>query len=229
MSMQWHDLLFAHWPVPVAVLRAAIPDELEIDTFDGSAWLGVVPFRMSRVRAHGLPAMPRVSAFPELNLRTYVRGGGQSGVWFFSLDAAEPLAVWTARRVFGLPYLHARIACARDGDATRYASERVDRRGPPAELRVRHRPTGDAFPTNPGTLEHFLTARYCLFARDRRGHVRRGDIVHEPWSLRAAEWEVERCDMARIVGIDRLDGAPHLMSAGDLTVRAWLPVRIGPR
>src|SRR5262249_36943564 len=110
VAMSWHDLLFLHWPVPVDSLRPHIPAALAIDTFEGSAWLGVVPFRMSGVRPRYMPKAPWVSAFPELNVRTYVSIGGKPGVWFFSLDAANPIAVWLARATFHLPYMHARMA-----------------------------------------------------------------------------------------------------------------------
>ncbi len=116
MRMSWHDLLFAHAPVPVAALRAVVPAGLELDTFDGVAWLGVVPFRMTRVGPRVLPPLPGLHAFPELNVRTYVTRDGRPGVWFFSLDAANRLAVWTARRFFHLPYFHAAMTCRADGD-----------------------------------------------------------------------------------------------------------------
>src|ERR1700687_6083754 len=107
MAGTWRDLLFAHWPVATTSLRPLVPARLRIDTFDGQAWLAVVPFRMSGVRLRGTPAMPWLSAFPELNVRTYVRCGAKPGVWFFSLDAGNPLAVGIARAWFHLPYYRA--------------------------------------------------------------------------------------------------------------------------
>src|SRR6266508_3536850 len=109
MRMQWHDLLFMHWPVNRDALRRYIPPRLEIDTFDGSAWIGVVPFRMSGVVPRLLPPVPYLSAFPELNVRTYVSAEGKPGVWFFSLDAGNPIAVEAARDVFHLPYYNAQM------------------------------------------------------------------------------------------------------------------------
>lgn len=227
MAMRWHELLFAHWPVPAAALREHVPQDLEIDTFDGKAWLGVVPFRMSCVRLRYTPGLPRLSVFPELNLRTYVRHGDRPGVWFFSLDAAGRWAVRIARAVWGLPYLHARMRCRRGADGwVRYDSARVDRRAPPAALKASYRPTNEPFRSEPGSLEHFLTERYCLYALGRRGRLRRGDIRHAPWPLQRAEWEAEICDMARIVGVEIPEEPPHLMYAEALTVRAWLPVRL---
>src|SRR5215470_11526964 len=142
MAQSWHDLLFAHWPVDPAVLRSRIPAKLTIDTFDGSAWLGIVPFRMSGVRLRATPALPWLSAFPELNVRTYVTAEGKPGVFFFSLDAANPVAVAAARRFFHLPYFRARMSCRPDGDGIRYASQRTHRGAPSAELRGRYRPLG---------------------------------------------------------------------------------------
>lgn len=228
LSMRWHDLLFAHWRVDARALRTAVPGGLEIDTFDGSAWIAVVPFRMSAIRPRCLPALPRLSAFPELNVRTYVTRGGRPGVYFFSLDAAEPLAVRVARAVWGLNYLDADMRCARDADgAVRYASRRTHRGEPPAELRCRYEPVGGTFRSKPGTLEHFLTERYCLFTSDRRGTLRRGDIAHEPWPLQRAVWDVDECDLLRVAGIAPPSGPPHLLFARELAVQAWLPVRCG--
>jgi len=125
MHQRWHDLLFAHWPVPAPAIASRLPAGLELDTFEGRAWLGVVPFRMSGVRLAGLPPLPGAGAFPELNLRTYVRRGDVRGVWFFSLDAASRLAVEAARLGFGLPYFHARMSTRPDGDGIVYSSERT--------------------------------------------------------------------------------------------------------
>jgi len=188
MAQRWHDLLFVHWPVDVAALGALLPAGLELDTFEGRAWLGVLPFRMSRIRARFLPPLPGLSAFPELNVRTYVRAGAERkpGVWFFSLDATNRAAIWTARTFFGLPYFEARMALVeRDGWIT-YACERPGR-----AFHGRYRPTGAVYATRPGDLDHWLTERYCLYARDAAGTIRRADIEHAPWPLQPAEAEIE--------------------------------------
>src|SRR5690242_14221163 len=106
MAQTWHDLLFAHWPVETELLKAIVPDQLPLDIFDGHGWVGIIPFRMSRIHARNLPPIPGLSQFPELNLRTYVTLDGKPGVYFFSLDAASLSAVWTARAWFRLPYFH---------------------------------------------------------------------------------------------------------------------------
>ena len=142
MAQSWHDLLFAHWPVPSKELRAGIPASLEIDTYDGQAWLGIVPFRMSGVRFRGIPALPGLSAFPELNIRTYVTAGGKPGVFFFSLEAANPIAVRAARYWYHLPYRHARMACRAEGDGIAYTSQRTYWRASPAAFVGQCRPIG---------------------------------------------------------------------------------------
>src|SRR5277367_4367575 len=140
MAQSWHDLLFAHWPVPVAALREKIPVSLGIDTFEGTAWIAVVPFRMSGVRLRGTPAVPGLSSFPELNVRTYVTHGNKPGVWFFSLDAANAVAVEIAKRWFHLPYFRAKMRLEERGDSIEYASVRTHRGAAKAELRCSYRP-----------------------------------------------------------------------------------------
>ncbi|MBV9886133.1 MAG: DUF2071 domain-containing protein, partial [Acidobacteria bacterium] len=183
MSQSWHDLLFAHWPIDVKRLRPLIPAPLDIDTFQGEAWIGVVPFRMSGVRLRATPALPSLSAFPELNVRTYVTHGGKPGVWFFSLDAANAIAVSVARTWFHLPYFKARMRCENRNDWIEYSSERTHRGAAKAKLQMRYRPIGEIFHPQPGTLEHFLTERYCLYAVDAKGKITRGEIQHAPWPL----------------------------------------------
>ncbi|MBV8514029.1 MAG: DUF2071 domain-containing protein [Acidobacteria bacterium] len=189
MSQSWHDLLFAHWPIDATRLRPLIPAALDIDTFEGEPWIGVVPFRMSGVRLRGTPAWPTLSAFPELNVRSYVTHGGKAGVWFFSLDAANKIAVSVARAWFHLPYFNARMHCESRNDWIEYSSERIHRGARKAKLRMRYRPQGEAFHPQRGTLEHFLTERYCLYAADAKGQISRGDIQHASWSLQLAQAE----------------------------------------
>ncbi|MCA8969209.1 MAG: DUF2071 domain-containing protein [Planctomycetes bacterium] len=223
MSMDWNDLLFLHWPIGAEALRPSIPAPLELETFDGKAWLGVVPFRMARVRARCTPPLPWISTFPELNLRTYVRHGGHSGVFFYSLDAHQKLAVRVARASFGLPYFDARMSCRSVDGGIEYECERTHRGTPPASFRARYAPRGAASAAEPGSLEHFLVERYSLFVVDRRGRARRGDIWHEPWPLQPANFEIEQCDMTRLAGVELPQQAPHARFATGLRVRAWMP------
>jgi uncharacterized protein YqjF (DUF2071 family) len=227
MHQRWHDLLFAHWPLPADALAGHLPAGLQPDLFDGRVWIGVVPFRMSGVRLAGLPPLPGTGAFPELNVRSYVRHGEQPGVWFFSLDAASRLAVEAARRWFGLPYFRAHMSCTPQGDGVRYASRRADPRGAPAELRAEYGPTGAVCPAPPGTLEDFLTRRLTLFALDRRRRLLRGDIRHVPWSLQPASATLAVNTMGAAAGF-RLHGPPpSLLFARRLDVQILAPRVVG--
>lgn len=223
MAMTWHDLLFLHWPVDPEALEAFIPPPLRLDTFGGSAWLGVVPFRMSGIRVRGLPPIPGTAAFPEINVRTYaVAPDGRTGVWFFSLDATSRLAVRAARAWFGLPYFDARIAVGKVADDTvRYTSTRTHRAAPPAAFAGRYRPTGPVALAAPGTLDHWLTERYALFSVDRRGRVGCGEIDHAPWPLQPAAADVDVNTMAAPIGVALPSTAPLAHFARRLDVVAW--------
>jgi uncharacterized protein len=207
-------------------MRVRLPRELELDVFEGMAWLGIVPFRMSGVRLRGMPPIPRLSAFPELNVRTYARYGARPGVWFFSLDAANRLAVAAARAWFRLPYFRARMSCARAGEDVVYASTRTHPGAPGAELAGRYGPRGAPAPPRPGTLEHWLTERYCLYARPRPGELWRAEIHHAPWPLQSAEAAFARNTMARGLGLELPAVAPLLHFAGRQDVVVWAPQRV---
>lgn len=226
VAMTWHDLLFAHWPVPIRELRPLVPAGLAVDAFDGEAWVGVVPFHMTGVRPRWLPEIPGISAFPELNVRTYVVVDDKPGVYFFSLDAGSLSAALMARAWFRLPYFHARMSSEWVGGGVRYASRRLARPRP-AELVVRYRPIGDPFRSGAGSLAHWLTERYCLYTADRRGRLCRADILHEPWLLCQAEAEIRRNSMASARGIALPDIAPVLHFAAHQEVVAWTLERVG--
>jgi uncharacterized protein len=226
MAQSWHDLLFAHWPVDVKILRELIPDRLEIDTFEGQAWLAVVPFRMTGVRLRGMPSVPWLSAFPELNVRTYVTCGGKPGVWFFSLDAANSLAVAIARLWFHLPYFRARMSCTESEGWSHYRSERVHRGASSGMLVGQYRPSGNIFSPLRGTLEHFLTERYCLYTTDGRGQLIRGEIHHSPWPLQVAEANFSRNTMAEAAGVALPNVKPLLHFAKRQDVLVWQPDRL---
>ncbi len=221
MTQRWLDLLFAHWPVPPAVLRPHVPAALALDVHDGSAWIGIVPFRMRCVRRRGWPALPGTAAFAELNVRTYVTHEGRPGVWFFSLDAGSALAVAVARRWYHLPYFRAQFAVARRGDQVDYASCRCGSGGDAAVLRARYGPTAPPRRVLPGSLEYFLTERYCLFAVDGRGQVYCGEILHAPWPLQPAEAEIEENTMLAPLGLRLPAHSPLLHFSARLDVLVW--------
>jgi hypothetical protein len=210
MGQTWTDLLFAHWSVAPAALELVVPPELPLDTFDGRAWVGVTPFAVRNLRTRVTLPVPLVSAFPEINVRTYVTVGGRPGIYFFSLDAASALAVAAARRLYRLPYFRARMGIERDRRWFRYASRRTDDSAPaPAEFRGRYRPVGEVFRATPGSLEHWLTERYCLYTLDDERRVHRGEIHHPPWPLQTAEADIDANTMAAEVGLEL--GVPPLL------------------
>jgi uncharacterized protein YqjF (DUF2071 family) len=223
MTQTWHDLLFAHWPVDRARLAARVPPEFEIDTFDGRAWLGIVPFRMTNVAPRSVPALPWISAFPELNVRTYVRAGDRPGVYFFSLDAANPLAVAAARLLLRLPYHTASMDVQREAEGIRYSSRR---RSGTAELIARYAPAGNLFNPRPGSLEHFLTERYCLYACGHRGRAYRLEIHHPPWTLQPARARFDRNTMAEAAGVPLPGEPPLLHFAARQDMVAWAPTNL---
>jgi len=220
VAMTWNDLLFAHWPVPSAQIRPLVPDCFSLDTFDGAAWIGVVPFRMTGIKAVGMPSFPGLSAFLELNVRTYVTAGGKPGVYFFSLDAANPVAVRVARRVFHLPYFDADMSLV-DGDGSiQYESRRTHRGSKGAVFVGRYAPIGGVQVAAPRTLEHFLVERYALYTIDARGRAMRGDVRHAPWPLQIAEADLAVNTMARARGIGLPATKPLLHFARRLEVVA---------
>jgi uncharacterized protein len=217
MGQTWDELLFAHWRAPADALRSHLPDGLELDLFEDAAWIGVTPFRVTGLRARGLPPLPLVSSFLEVNTRTYVTAGGKPGIWFFSLDAESDLAVEAARRFYKLPYFRADMRSDwRDG-RLRYESTR--RGGGRGALRVGYRPIGDVIYADPSSLAHFLTERYCLYAEDA-GRLKRAEIHHEPWPLQPAEAEIEENTMPPS-GIQLLDEAPLLHFSARQDVVIW--------
>lgn len=226
MAQSWHDLLFAHWAVEEAAVRPLLPASVEIDSYDGRAWLGIVPFRMSGVRLRWMPAVPGLSTFPELNVRTYVRVEGKPGVWFFSLDAASAMAVAAARAWFHLPYFRARMECREVQGLVHYRSERAHRGAPGAILEGRYRPAGSAFEPQRGTLEHFLTERYCLYSMDSGGRIYRGEIHHLPWLLQRGDAYFTKNTMAEAAGVRLPAEGPLLYFAHRQDMVAWAPRRI---
>lgn len=233
MTQRWNDLLFAHWPVPPSVLAPLIPEGLHIDTFHGSAWIGVVPFWMDRIKFRGLPSVPFARSFPELNLRTYVRDQQTCtpGVYFLSLDASNLLAVAFARAVYDLPYhwSEMRFQQRSEREFSLYSRRRTT--GRPAVFNVRYRglgPTRKLAEIRSGSLEYFLTERYCLFSRNRAGWPMRASIHHVPWPLEEAEAEIAQNDLASAIGIQLPEQDPVLHYSRRLAVYVWQAEQVRP-
>ena len=229
MTQTWNDLLFAHWPVDSATLREKIPAGFQLDEFEGQAWIGIVPFHMTNVSPRGVPALPWISAFPELNVRTYVRVAGDPGVYFFSLDAANPVAVTMARTMFHLPYFPAEMRVEERDGWIDYASKRSPASGAPAQFVGRYRPTHAPRPPLKGTLEYFLTERYRLFTVDTSLHARRVDIHHPPWPLQPAEADISINTMADPVGIRLPAMTPLLHFSKRQDMVGWMLTKVEGR
>ena len=219
MGQTWEELLFAHWRVPADVLREHVPDGLEVDEFDGNAWLGVTPFRVTGLRGRGLLPLPYLSSFLELNVRTYVRAEEKPGIWFFSLDASSRVAVEAARRTYKLPYFQARMSATKRGEWIEYDCSRIAEAG--RVFSGRYRPNGAVFHPEPGSLEWFLTERYCLYTTDG-GRLARAEIHHEPWPLQPAEAEI---DLASVSPLEpQGDPLVHFSRRQDVVIWPLEPV-----
>jgi uncharacterized protein YqjF (DUF2071 family) len=234
MRMNWRDLLFLHWPVSAVILRALIPRQLELDLYEGTAYVGLVPFTMSGVRPVGVPPVPGLSRFHETNVRTYVRLGDRDpGVWFFSLDAANPIAVKLARSLFHLPYHFARMFLehepqSRPGDSSgpiRYAGVRHWPGPLPASYAIRATPIGNVEPAQPATLEHFLVERYFLYAL-RKNQLYQGQVHHTPYPLQTANLHSIDESLLAACGLHRPSISPIAHFATGVNVDVFLLQRV---
>jgi uncharacterized protein YqjF (DUF2071 family) len=209
MHQRWAELGFLHWPLPVAALRGLVPRALTIDTHEGQAYVGVVPFTVTGARAMLMPPLPWISDFHEVNVRTYVHlDGADPGVWFFSLDASNPVVVAAARALFLLPYHHARMEMDVDAGGIDFRSERDG--APTAACDVRYEPIGQPRAAALGSLEHFLAERYLLYTVSEH-RLWQGQVHHEPYPLQAARVEVLREGLVAAAGIERPEGPPPLV------------------
>jgi uncharacterized protein len=208
------DQLFAHWRVSSGDVREHLPDGLDVDEYDGSAWIGVTPFAVTAFRGRGLLPLPLVSSFLELNVRTYVTRDDRPGIWFLSLDASSPLVVEAARRLYRLPFFRATITLRRRGGRIAYDCARDDGRA----FSGSYGPSGGRFSADPGSLEHFFTERYCLYAEDG-GHLFRADVHHRPWPLQPADATIELNTMPP--DWLRLEGDPVLHYSARQDVLIW--------
>lgn len=219
MKQTWNDLLFLHWAVPVEKIKSHVPTQLTIDTFEGNAWISVVPFWMNNIRLPFLPALPYLSVFSELNVRTYIKHKDQLGVYFFSLDANHWLAVELARKMFHLNYVHASIDISLNKKNTTvdYRSKRKDTRADSAELDISYKPISKPYLAPPGSLEHWLTERYCLFAVNNQ-NTYRVNIAHSSWPLQRAEAEIRKNTMGDSMSLDLSSSEPIIQFSKKLEV-----------
>jgi len=248
MAQEWCDLLFAHWPIPIETMRALVPPQLPLDTWDGHAWIGLVPFRMKGVRPRFIPALPWISAFPEFNVRTYVnvrdRGIEKAGVYFFSLEAANPIAVALARSIFQLPYFHAKMALQQEGDRIHYASRRTHRGAQPAQFIGSYGPTSPIYHSTPGSFDAWLTERYALYTTgvpaiyphqtversQAKTHMSPerpiyiGEIHHDRWPLQEASATFQVNQITNTHGISLPAVPPILHFARHIQMVVW-PLR----
>ena len=211
-GQSWIDLAFLHWRVDPGALRKLVGSSVELDLYEGEAWLGITPFLLASFRLRGTPPLPRLSTFPELNVRTYVTRDERPGIWFFSLDAASTLAVEGAKRLYRLPYNRARMSYRRSGDRVHFESGR-----PGAAFSASYRGTGPLFHAEPGSREAFLTERYCLYTEDG-GRPYRAEIHHPPWNLQHGEATV---DLNTIAPLPLPGEPPHVLFSPRQDVVVW--------
>jgi uncharacterized protein len=217
MGQTWLALLFAHWPVHPNEVDRLLPGPLRADVYEGWAWLGITPFVVTGLRLRGVPPVPWLSRFPELNVRTYVEVAGKPGIYFFSLDAARRAAVFAARRAYRLPYFHARMRAVQRGNQMLYESTRMDPSGPAARFRGHYGPSGTL---SDDPLARWLAERYCLYVVNGHGHVLRGEIHHPPWPLQPADADVTAAAMAAPLGLE-LKAQPLLHYSARQDVLLW--------
>jgi uncharacterized protein YqjF (DUF2071 family) len=223
LFMTWRDLLFASWRVPPEIVRAKVPPELDLDTFDGSAWVTLVPMHVTGMHYRDVPPIPGMVTLRELNFRTYVKRNGKGGVYFLSIECPAIVSDWMALHLFKVPYLKAQIVMANDGVTYHYASERTQSDMPPAAFFGTFSPSGETASPAPGSLESFLVERFCLFfVKD--GKVYRGDIHHEAWKLQSAELNIGYNTIAKAAGFDLAEKPDHIAFSPATDTLVWLPV-----
>jgi uncharacterized protein len=226
MTQRWNDLLFAHWPASATAVAALLPEWMEVDTFQGSAWIGVVPFWLDRIKIRGVPPIPGVRSFPDLNLRTYVRDRytGTRGIYCFSLDASNLVAVGMARLFYHLPYHWAEMRLEQRSDREFSFYSRRLFAGRQVMFKARYRglgPTRKTAECRSGSFEFFITERTCLLSSNRAGEPVRANLHYVPWPLEEAEAEIERNDLPSTIGIELPAIEPVLHYSRRLAVYIW--------
>lgn len=221
MTQIWNHLLFAHWPIAPEVLRPLLPPALPLDLFGGQSWVGITPFYMTHVCPRGLPPLPYLSQSAEINVRTYVLVENIPGIYFFSLDANNPLAAWLARMIFHLPYFVACMRIQRKGGSFHYYSQRIHSYTPSGVFSATYRPISSVYQAQRGTLEYWLIERYCLYTVVEQNKVFRATIHHKPWPLQRADAEIMYNSLASADGLHLPATPPLLHYAQKQEVLVW--------
>jgi len=225
ISQQWRDLTFMHWKVDPKRLQPHLPEGLEIDLFEGEAYVGVIPFIMKNVRPRRLPTVPGISTFAEFNVRTYVVKNGQAGVFFLTLDAKSLITCIHAPRAYGLAYRYAKAKVKRNGDALQWQSRRSS---DGAELRGTSKAKGPMQSAKAGSLEHFLFERYCLYT-EYNGCLRRAYVYHQPWRFQEGDMTLEANSLLASYDLGLDVHAPDLVHISKgLPVKTW-PIEVAER
>lgn len=222
-AMKWLNSLFIHWPIDIESLRPHVPAALKIDTFDDQAWITVLPFRMAGSRLRYTPPLPWLSNFLELNVRTYVKAGGKGGVWVLSVEVSNPVVVRGTRFLYDMPFFHAKMSLTATGTALHYRSQRLHTDGGFAEFSAVYEPSGSIIHADKGSLDHWLTERYCAYATDRKGEVLRSEIHHAQWRLQSVEAEIQTNTLLDALGLNVSTTAPRFHYSPGVEVVAWIP------
>lgn len=226
VRQDWIDLCFCHWEMEPQVLQKLLPNSLEIDTFEGKAYIGIVPFRMDKVRFRFVPSVPYISSFPELNIRTYVRFGEKHGVFFFSLDAHSQIAVWFGRRFFHVPYHYAHMQNISVENGWTYISKRIsssNSNDAPALFEATQIPDGDTYYATEGSLLHFLTERYCFFSHRPDGKLICSDVHHAPWPIKNSNIEIVHNSLLQKFGIQNPQKPDLVHASSGVPIVGWWP------
>lgn len=219
MKQTWNDLLFAHYPIKLDLLRKRVPEVLPLDSFNGLGWIGIVSFRMTGVRLRGLPPIPGTNTFPQVNVRTYVNLDGKPGVYFLSLYAANRLAASAAKNFFNLPYHFADITMKHNGSCFNFNSKR--RSDKQAGLVCSFRPISDPFYAPKGTFDEWMAERYCFYTLNNKGLPLRCDVLHQPWLLQHAEAKMSQNTLLTMQGIQVEQDRPVFHFSKKMEVRTW--------
>ncbi len=221
MRQRWRNLLFSHWPIPLETLRRHIPSELEIDTYQGRAYLGVIVFMIEGIHLRGLSSLSLTPVFSEVNLRTYVHYQGKPGVFFLSLDVGDWASYTIAKRWYRLPYKKALISFQKEGQSFACQSVRKGTIDPPISFGVKYAPASEVYVPKEGTLDHWLTERYCLFSTNNGSNIYCGEIHHRPWPLQKAKADISKNTLFTPFRMEGSEGKPICHFSKGLDTLFW--------